>query len=74
MAQSKNYCCFKIYHVTGWNAIRLIWIGFFKNEKNNKCLIDKLPKDIVLHVVSFLRAPVSDMYISTVACTTVGKE
>ena len=38
-----------------WDIERLIWIAFYKNEKNEKCFIDKLPKDIIKHyIINFL--------------------
>ena len=30
-----------------WKFERIIWIAFYKNNENDKCLIDQLPKDIV---------------------------
>lgn len=37
-----------------WRQQRIIWIGFLKNETNNKCLIKYLPKDIVKLIVSMV--------------------
>ena len=34
--------------------MRLIWIGYYKNRKNNSCLIAKLPKDIVRFLLQML--------------------
>ena len=33
---------------------RIIWIGFYKNKENNKCLIQTLPKDLIISILSFL--------------------
>ena len=33
---------------------RIIWIGFYKNSENNKCLIKTLPKDLIIHILSLL--------------------
>ena len=38
-----------------WSIERLLWIAFHKNTNNLKCLIQNLPKDIVFHILSFLR-------------------
>ena len=54
---SNEYCSVKIFHLTTWSVIRLIWIGFYKNQDNDKCLIDTLPKDIVNCVITFLNFP-----------------
>ena len=38
-----------------WKIARLVWIAFYKNEKNDKCFIDKLPKDILTnYILKFL--------------------
>ena len=31
---------------------RIIWIGFYKNGKNNQCLIHLLPKDIIIFILN----------------------
>ena len=36
-----------------WQIERLIWIGYEKNSDNDKCLIAKLPKDLVKKCLSF---------------------
>ena len=33
---------------------RIIWIGFYKNNENNKCLIKTLPKDLIIHILDLL--------------------
>ena len=38
-----------------WQCERQIWIAFYKNEKNNLCFIDKLPKDVVFKILDYLR-------------------
>ena len=42
---------FKCIH---WNQKRVIWIGFFQNAHNTQCLISRLPKDIIVYILSFL--------------------
>lgn len=37
-----------------WKIVRLIWIGYLKNEKNKKCLFVNLPKDIIIHVIKLI--------------------
>ena len=51
-------CNFNIIHVPyyiPWNLERHIWIAFLKNQDNNKCFIQTLPKDVVYHILLFLR-------------------
>ena len=33
---------------------RIIWIGFYKNTQNNKCLIKTLPKDLIIYIIYLL--------------------
>ena len=35
-----------------WNCQRQIWIAFYKNSKNDRCLIDRLPKDVVRNILN----------------------
>ena len=42
-----NYC-------VEWQQLRVFWIGYYKNIQNNKCLITKLPKDIVETILQFV--------------------
>ena len=37
-----------------WKIERIIWIGYEKNIDNDKCLIAKLPKDLVKKCLSFV--------------------
>ena len=37
-----------------WQIIRLIWIAFYKNQSNNDCLIDTLPKDVINYIIQFI--------------------
>lgn len=46
---SENISSFK------WEQVRLIWIAFCNNKKNNLCLMNKLPKDIVKFLETFCR-------------------
>ena len=51
----KNYCLFNIYsHYITYNIERIIWIGFYKNKQNSKCLINKLAKDLIIYILYFL--------------------
>ena len=38
-----------------WNNERIIWIGFVKNENNDKCYLAQMPKDIIRHILKFLK-------------------
>ena len=37
-----------------WEKERIIWIAFYNNDDNEKCLIKWLPKDIVFYMLQFL--------------------
>lgn len=53
--QDANYCLINIYKdYLEWNVARIIWIAFYKNEKNKQCLIGILPKDIVICILNML--------------------
>lgn len=52
--QRQNYSCFDIYTGLSWGVERQIWIGFHKNEMNDKCFIQMLPKDIVKKILDML--------------------
>ena len=50
--QDTRCAYFKIFtDILEWKIVRLIWIAFYKNEKNDKCLINTLPKDIITNYV-----------------------
>ena len=50
-----NHFIFDVYlHYIEWNIARIIWIGFHKNENNDTCLIQQLPKDLVKYILSLL--------------------
>ena len=42
----------KIYIL--WKQERLIWIAFYKNMENSKCLLVKLPKDIIKYIITLI--------------------
>ena len=51
----KNYFCLNIYIDYLESKIeRIIWIGFYKNKKNSKCLIKTLPKDLIIYILYLL--------------------
>ena len=53
--QKKNNCFFNIYVACiEWKIVRLLWIAFLKNSKNNASLIAKLPKDVFNYIIQFL--------------------
>ena len=37
-----------------WKQERQLWIVFNKNKNNDQCLIKKLPKDVILYMISFV--------------------
>ena len=37
-----------------WDIERIIWIAFYKNEKNKKCVIQLLPKDVVKSILALI--------------------
>ena len=55
--QNNNYYSFKVYVIyVEWEIVRIIWIGFYKNNKNSKCLIPLLCKDVVQYILNWLGA------------------
>lgn len=45
-----------IFHDTWftWQIHRVIWIGYMKNDKNQLCILPKVPKDIITKILSYL--------------------
>ena len=53
--QGNKQFIFDIYrYYIEWDVARIIWIGFYKNEQNDKCCIDALPKDLVKYIFLLL--------------------
>ena len=53
--RDRNYFCLNIYiHYLESKIERIIWIGFYKNKKNTKCLIKTLPKDLIIYILDLL--------------------
>ena len=51
----KNYFHLNIYiNYIESKIERIIWIGFYKNNENNKCLIKLLPKDLIIEILYLL--------------------
>lgn len=51
----KDSFCFNVFsNFVEWKYARLLWIGFYKNDSNNACFIDSLPKDVINYIVAFL--------------------
>lgn len=44
-----------------WKQERIVWIAYYKNNRNHLCLINKLSKDIIFALLTFLR---DDMILS----------
>ena len=50
-----KHCVIDIYiHYIEWEIARLIWIAFYKEENNDKCLIANLPKDLIKYILNLL--------------------
>ena len=51
----KQYCLLNVYtHFVKASIERTIWIGFYKNEKNDMCLLKKLPTDLMKYILILL--------------------
>ena len=58
--QNFNFCHFNTWNELDWNIQRIIWIGYYKNESNKKCLFPKLPKDIIKKIIhQYFFAPIN---------------
>ena len=42
-----------------WNYQRLIWIGYHKNDDNDECFFNGMPKDIIQMILALLKTPLS---------------
>ena len=52
----KDTCKWLVFPFCGnieWKQQRIVWIGFYKNQNNDLCLIKKLPLDVIKHVLRF---------------------
>ena len=50
-----DYVYFPIFSKADWSIVRLIWIAYFKNDSNDQCYFDLLPKDIILCIIDLLQ-------------------
>ena len=65
ICQKKKYCLFNIYkYYVSYNIERIIWIGFYKNETNGKCLMNKLAKDLIIYILHFVGKRDQSMFSS----------
>ena len=62
IAQKKSYTYFELFKNEDWNKIRLIWIAFYKNNSNNQCYFDQLPKDVILVIIKLLKISFFDQH------------
>ena len=61
VSQDYEYFLFKInVNYIEWKQLRLIWIAFYKNDDNDKCLIKIISKDSIKHIITFL-APIKSI-------------
>jgi len=42
------------YPIMQWESQRIIWIGFYKNQENEKCMFGSLMKEIIKYIIQFL--------------------
>ena len=55
VSQDYEYFLFKInVNYIEWKQLRLIWIAFYKNDDNDKCLMKIISKDAIKHIITFL--------------------
>ena len=53
--QHKNYFSLNIYiNYIETKIEKIIWIGFYKNNDNKQCLIQTLPKDLIIYILYLL--------------------
>ena len=53
IVHQRHCCTFNIYKYF-WTTERMIWIAFYKNNENDQCLINKLPKDLIIYILVLL--------------------
>ena len=63
IVHNKNYILNIYSHYVESKIERTIWIAFYKNDKNEKCLIKNLPKDLVVYTL-----PLNYLLIMQLAC------
>ena len=58
-SQAKLHSCMREYSgLDPWPVERQIWIAHLKNIDNqDKCLLAQLPKDVIKHILLFLKDP-----------------
>jgi hypothetical protein len=57
MTDSNKYLVYEDYIVKfnyTWKIIKLIWIGYLKNNNNNNSYFSLLPKDLIKYIISLL--------------------
>ena len=53
--QERNYFSFNILlHRISWKDIRILFIGFYKNDLNNQCFVNLLSNDLLNHIIKFI--------------------
>ena len=55
IGQHKHYINFGLILKPDWNIIRLLWIGYLKNTKNDLCYFKNLSKDVILLIIDLLK-------------------
>lgn len=54
MCRVVRYIKIKLHQAVDWVQERIVWIGFYQNSTNDRCLIKTLPKDVIKFILSFL--------------------
>lgn len=45
-----------VYHFLEWKIERLVWLAFEKNDNNDNCGLSTVPKDVLKHILSYLKS------------------
>lgn len=54
-----------------WKVLRLIWIGFYKNDDNQECKVNTIPKDIVNYIFKYLIPVTRNFMFGTIKLNTL---
>ena len=55
VAHYNDYINISLTYKYHWDIIRLLWIGYLKNDDNNKCYFKNLSKDVILLIINLLQ-------------------
>ena len=54
VGEDEDYINFGLLFKSDWEIVRLLWIGYLKNDENELCQIGRLSKDVILLIINFL--------------------